>query len=167
MKARALQTRRPNESAPRPYDAALIPALAEVAPVASGWKRSAFNGSWPWIPEFRRLVATDATTVDALRLPDGQESQGVAFEGYVNIPADGAYEVELDSTNPSMVFIHESRVISTEGPDAKTTGLVNLAAGWHPVRVYASAITERSSLQLSITNSAGKNVLDAVNAVAH
>ena len=46
MKAASLQVRRPNPSAPRPYDNELVPALP-AAPLANGVEWKAYEGSLP------------------------------------------------------------------------------------------------------------------------
>ena len=167
MKARVLQVRRPEVTAERPYDDALVPAVEDVHPMIAGWQRSLYQGDWPWIPDFSTIEAQVVSSVDSLNLSGGSGSGGAAFAGWVNIPADGAYDFEFSSTGPAMVFVHDSRVISTEKSRGTQSAEVQLAAGWHPVRIYYSEISGRSSLSFSITDEAGQDVLTGDGAVMH
>ncbi|MEJ6602287.1 MAG: sulfatase-like hydrolase/transferase [Opitutaceae bacterium] len=168
MKARVLQIRRPNESAPRPYDEAYVPAAAGVMPENSGWKRSIYPGSWPWLPQFQSMAAGAIDLVSEVKLPSSDRlgSYGVTFEGFVNIPTDGDYTFELeDGAGNSMVFVHDSRVIGETG---STSDSVRLAAGWQPVRVYHRESGKvLDGIGFSITDSGGNNVLKTRGAVAH
>ncbi len=57
MKARVLQLRVPNSSAPRPYDKAPVPPAAKAPGGTPGLTWSLFNGEWPWLPDFRSSEA--------------------------------------------------------------------------------------------------------------
>lgn len=167
MKARVLQIRRPNASAPRPYDDAFVPATVGASPQTTGWRRSIFNGSWPWLPKFGEMRADSIEIVATLKKPTQKHAGGLglAFEAYVNIPQDGDYQFSVDDPMHSMVFVHESRVLGETGPAVDS---VRLAAGWHPVRVYHRAgKVNGGAVGFSITDARGKDVLNARGAVAH
>ena len=167
MKERVLQIRRPNESAPRPYDEAYVPAAAGVMPENSGWKRSIYPGSWPWLPQFQSMAASAIDSVKEVKLPaaDRPGSYGITFEGFVNIPTDGDYTFQLDDAAHSMVFVHDSRVIGETG---QASDSVRLAAGWQPVRIYHRESGKvYHGIGFSITDSGGNNVLKTRGAVAH
>ena len=57
MKDAVLRLRRPNSSAPRPYDAELIPA-ANVSPVTLGVEWKSYTNAFPWVPELTTLPAS-------------------------------------------------------------------------------------------------------------
>jgi hypothetical protein len=167
MKARVLQIRRPNASAPRPYDDAFVPATVGASPQTTGWRRSIFNGSWPWLPKFGEIRADSIEIVATLKKPTQKHAGGLglAFEAYVKIPQDGDYQFSVDDPMHSMVFVHESRVLGETGPAVDS---VRLAAGWHPVRVYHRAgKVNGGAVGFSITDARGKDVLKARGAVAH
>lgn len=167
MKARVLQVRRPNASAPRPYDEAFVPGATEVDPQTTGWRRSVFTGTWPWLPKFGSMRADSVEVVATLAKPNQKRSNGLglAFEAYVKIPRDGDYKFKVSDSVNSMVFVHESRVLGETG---LASDMVRLAAGWHPVRVYhRGGKVNGGAVEFSITDARGKNVLDTRGAVAH
>src|ERR1051325_11414813 len=55
MKDRVLQLRRPDSSAPRPYDNEMVPRI-NVSPVTSGIEWKAYTNSFPWVPELTLLT---------------------------------------------------------------------------------------------------------------
>ena len=137
LKALALQSRRPEPETPRPYDDALMPALApSQAPAAPApglaWK--IFAGNFPWAPDtagmrpVREGVAEKG--IDAL-------GGGVAFifTGFIRVPVDGEYTFSY-SGGPAVMRLHEATIIDDDfgnKPDVAKTGVVRLQAGWHPV----------------------------------
>lgn len=141
MKARVLQLRIPNASAPRPYDRALVPPLTQAPTGAPGLSYSLFKGEWPWIPEFRTLRPIKQGRAESLTLAiaAGMPKFGAAFEGYFHASQPGEYTFTLTSDTGAMLFLHDIRVITErlkQKPD-KLTGKVLLGAGWHPIRVYS------------------------------
>jgi len=157
MKVRALQGRRPDASAPRPYDDAPVPALAQ-SPAATGsisWAR--YEGSWPWLPDLRTLVpAASGTrpTMDATPLTSAAPG-ALAFLGAVRIPATGDYTFALEGQGEGMLFLHDIRALDTV---VETEGHVRLAEGWHPLRLYYRALDGHPALRLVIKDSQGHAV---------
>lgn len=141
MKARVLQVRKPDPSAPRPYDRAPVPALktAPASPDVFAW--SLFKGDWPWVPDFRALTpsATGKTSTISLPATPSGEPFGVAFDGFFHAPEDGDYAFTLASDTGATLFLHDIRVIDEplENASGRLTGSVRLAAGWHPLRIYS------------------------------
>jgi hypothetical protein len=139
MKARVLQVRKPDPSAERPYDQANVPPVPEPA-TAAGLTCSRYAGEWPWMPDFRTLTpesSKPATRIDSSGVQGGK-AQGLAFDGFVRIPADGVYTFTLDADTGAMLFMHDIRVIDEPIRDSAGThsGKVRLGAGWHPIRLY-------------------------------
>ncbi|GAB5562449.1 MAG: arylsulfatase [Synoicihabitans sp.] len=165
MKARVLQVRRPNASAPRPYDDALIPSVAKISAKEEGWKHSTFRGSWSWLPDFSVLHADSVSSANALQAPKSRNA-GVAFEAWVNVPVDGTYTAKLRGEGAKMLFVHESRVISAEDTEYAEAS-VHLASGWHPVKVYAAGGSTSSELELNLLDATGQDVLATAGAVRH
>ena len=54
MKTMALQSRRPNDSAPRPYDIELVPATPALT-TTNGVEWKAYEGNYPWVPDLETL----------------------------------------------------------------------------------------------------------------
>ena len=140
MKARVLQVRKPDASAPRPYDRARVPSVATEPPGVPGLTWSLFQGDWPWMPDFRTLAPIrkgEAVTID-LSMAKGTEPFGVAFTGFFHAAQDGDYLFTLDSDTGAMLFLHDIRVIDEpmKNSAGKFSGSVRLQAGWHPLRLY-------------------------------
>jgi arylsulfatase A-like enzyme len=81
MKARVLQVRKPDPSAKRPYDDALVPAVAEEPETEPGLTRSLYTGAWPWMPDFRTLTPDASDVSQGFQLPaqTGGRPFGVAI----------------------------------------------------------------------------------------
>jgi arylsulfatase A-like enzyme len=142
MKARVLQVRKPDPSAPRPYDQAYVPPTTEPA-TATGLTCARYAGEWPWMPDFRTLKPQSSRTVmridaGAVQGGGGGGVQGLAFAGFVRIPHDGMYTFTLETDTGAMLFLHDIRVIDEPIRDSAGTfhGDVRLGAGWHPIRLY-------------------------------
>lgn len=66
-----------------------------------------------------------------------KESFGVIFDGFLEIPADGLYEFEMDSDDGAAFIIGEEAIIDLDGLHGKMTasGIVPLKKGFHKVRL--------------------------------
>ena len=150
MKDRVLQMRRPDAEAPRPYDEALVPAIPDQ-PVRAGVSWKVYSGTYPWIPQTTRLEAEASGRAER---PDAkavnfQKDGLVCFEGYLRVPADGAYTFYLKADSRAFLRIHEAAVIDADyGYDGEErTGDIPLKAGLHPFRLYyASQATAEGTL---------------------
>ncbi|MEK7950842.1 sulfatase-like hydrolase/transferase [Luteolibacter soli] len=124
----------------RPYDTAVIPNVA-VAPVQQGGLvcRS-YEGYWPWLPEFRDLLAKTEVLCPTISPEPRSRDQdvGLTFTGYLSVPTTGAYTFSLRSDSGSSLWLHDSRVIDNDYnfASSKTSDSVYLAAGLHPIRLY-------------------------------
>lgn len=140
MKSRVLQVRTLNASAPRPYDQTPVPPVPTEPADSPGLTWSLFQGEWPWLPDFRTLtpVASGKVKQIELSMAPGDQSFGVAFEGFFHARRDGEYTFTLDSDTGAMLFLHDIRVIDEplKNSAGKFSGSVRLQAGWHPVRLY-------------------------------
>jgi hypothetical protein len=139
MKARVLQVRKPNASAKRPYDDALVPPVAHPASSDPGVTWSLFSGEWPWMPDFRTLTPASTGTSRQIELAMAPSDRpfGVAFDGYFVAPRDGDYSFAVDADAGAMLFLHDIRVIDEPRiiTGSKLSGSVRLTAGWHPLRL--------------------------------
>ena len=150
FKALSLQARRPNDSAPRPYDNELVPA-SPVVPVKDGVRWQAYEGTFPWVPDFAILPAVAAGTADSPRLdklPRKQDA-GLYFTGYLQIPADGNYTFSLETDSGVVLRIHDATVIDADfdQPDHNAkSGSIRLQAGLHPFRLYYARSSQDAPL---------------------
>ena len=161
IKARVLQLRTSAADATRPYDKALVPPAPHAPSGTRGLAWSLFEGKWPWMPDFRTLVAQSngqTTQIDLSMAPSCQPF-GIAFSTFFYAKKDGEYTFTLDSDTGAMLFLHDIRVINEplKNPAGQFTGRVRLRAGWHPLRLYyRHAGTAVPSLKITCQyNSAG------------
>jgi hypothetical protein len=140
MKKVILQVRRPNASAPRPYDDELIPA-DPAGPMENGVTWQAYEGNYPWVPDFETLqsVAGGTESLPDLSKATRNHDMGMFFTGFLNIPRDGDYTFYLAANSGALLRIHDATVIDadfgyTAGQEA--SGGIHLQAGLHPFRLY-------------------------------
>jgi hypothetical protein len=142
FKTLSLQVRRPNSSAPRPYDDELVPA-APVVPLAGGVQWQAYEGNFPWVPDFALLPAVASGTVDVPRLDTLTQKRetGFYFTGYLQIPSNGNYTFYVETHGGVVLRIHDATVIDADfdQPNHRArSGNIRLQAGLHPFRLYYS-----------------------------
>jgi arylsulfatase A-like enzyme len=139
MLATVLQARRPNSSALRPYDDELIPAVS--MPVTNGVEWKAYEGNFPWVPDFELLKPVAGDTMD---IPDiskfvRDDDVGMFFNGFLNVPRDGDYNFYLEADTGALLRIHDATVIDADfgySSGRKNSGSIRLQAGLHPFRLY-------------------------------
>jgi arylsulfatase A-like enzyme len=141
LQAAALRSRRPDAAAPRPYDAAPVPALdpgAEAPPPGLAWQ--AYVGDFPWVPDFATLtsVASGRSPRPDLQAPKIAGATGVLFTGCLQVPAEGEYTFYLTTDAGAELRLHEATVLDADfgyagGTERRAT--IKLAAGLHPVRL--------------------------------
>lgn len=140
MKARVLQVRTANSSAPRPYDHLPVPANSPEPATRQGLSWSLYPGSWPWMPDFRDLTPRQTGEARSIDLSMTSDSQlfGMAFTGYFLAANEAEYTFSVESDTAAMLILHDIRVIDepTLKASGKRSGSVRLKAGWHPMRLY-------------------------------
>jgi arylsulfatase A-like enzyme len=140
LKARALQARRPDAGAPRPYDDAAVPAATPQGLQRGKVRYQAYEGQWPWVPDYQNLKAVTSGLVEKISASvcAAKVGGGAFFKGYFNAPAAGEYTFIASSDGGTEVFLHDCRVIDDDfgRTGAPVAGTIRLAAGWHPLRVY-------------------------------
>ncbi|MCU0788913.1 MAG: PA14 domain-containing protein, partial [Verrucomicrobia bacterium] len=160
LKARALRVRKPDASAKRPYDEAFVPSMARAPSSPPGLTWSWFKGEWPWMPDFRTLAPLRSGQAKGIDLPleAGDQSFGLAFEGFFHAAEDGDYIFTLESDCGAMLFLHEIRVVEepAKNPAGKVSGSIRLQAGWHPFRLYYRHAGDRPHLELDCQLAGGE-----------
>lgn len=150
MKDRVLQVRRPDRSAPRPYDNELV-ASADVTPESTGLRWKAYRGKFPWIPDVRGIEPDASGRADNIDVNvTGKNESGVlVFEGYLRAPRDGEYSFYLRTNSGAVLRIHDALVIDAdygyEGGDERMSTM-RLKAGLHPIRLSYMQMPEGKSL---------------------
>lgn len=146
MKAMVLQSRRPNDSAPRPYDQELVPATPTV-PVAIGVNWKAYEGNYPWVADLEILQPVASGTAERPDLAKRTRDHdiGMLFTGYLSIPQDGEYTFFIKADTGALLRIHDATVIDADFgyPGGKeVSGSIRLQAGLHPFRLYYTRKTK-------------------------
>ena len=139
MKDRVLQSRRPDASAPRPFDTDLVPPNA-VTHLASGLNYEEFAGPFPWVPDFRAMRANSKGWEAGLnfnqRTPPS--NTGRYYTGFLTVPADGTYTFYLATDGRAFLRLHDAIVIDADHGYAGGTersATINLKAGSHALRL--------------------------------
>ena len=134
----SVSARRPGGGVSRPIDTQPVPA--ETVFPEPGLHYGTYEGSWPYIPEFKDLTATATGTVAQIDLSvrTRDDDVGVAFAGYIQVPTTGAYTFYMTSDAGAHLWIHDGHVIDDGySHDGSTrSGGVLLEAGHHPIRLY-------------------------------
>jgi hypothetical protein len=67
-----------------------------------------------------------------------KDGGGIAFKGYINVPADGDYTFYLQSDSGAEMWLHEAHVIDDDfnHDGSEISGSIRLAAGLHPIRLF-------------------------------
>ncbi|GAA4429199.1 arylsulfatase [Pontibacter saemangeumensis] len=142
MKDRVLQVRRPDESAPRPYDMAPVPALAAVSGISPGLRYRAFEAAPAWVPVVATLRQNTAgsgvcTGID-LGIRSRENDIVIEYSGLLEVPETGEYTFSLQTDRGAVLRLHEATVIDADkgypAGSVRVAG-VRLAKGYHPVRL--------------------------------
>jgi hypothetical protein len=103
------------------------------------WK--AYEGAFPWVPDFENLTAAaaGASARPTLRTLTREQNVGMLFTGYLDIPRAGYYTFYLTADTGALLRIHEATVIDADYgylAGAERSGRIRLQAGLHPFRLY-------------------------------
>jgi arylsulfatase A-like enzyme len=153
VKDTVLQMRRPDATAPRPYDNELVPPLTP-SHTTHGVKWKAFAQTFPWLPELTALAPSSSGTAE---LPDVKvlprdNDVALLFTGYLEVPADGTYTFHVRADTRAFLRIHEAQIIDADfgyTGGAEKSGAILLKAGKHPFRLsYARGTAGSPALSL-------------------
>jgi hypothetical protein len=148
MHDRVLQVRRPNPSAPRPYDKELVPAVSERK-TEEGVTWKIYSGSFPWIPGVYDLTPAKtgaAERPEATLLRKFKRAGVVVFEGYLRIPHAGTYNFYSTAPASALLRIHEATVIDATFGRGGNEGKVLLEAGLHPFTFFCGFDEKKTPL---------------------
>ncbi|MEZ6015924.1 MAG: sulfatase-like hydrolase/transferase [Planctomycetota bacterium] len=138
MLDRVMQLRRFEPSAPRPYDAALVPAVTPR--VRPGLDVATFEGLWPWVPNFAALAPLGTAPVqgvDAAAHLSRVDDAGLSYTGYIEVPAAGLWAFRVECDGGAILRIHDALVVDDDFNHSAVpaSGTLQLAAGLHPMRL--------------------------------
>ena len=141
MKAKVLQGRRVDAEAPRPYDAALIPAVKPQIKLIPGISWKFFKGDFPWVvTEKGRTPAQKGTTASLNTTKTPKTAGMVLYEAWFKATKDGAYSFSIESNGKAYVRLHEAELLDADygySPGQEISNTVKLKAGYHPIKIYA------------------------------
>lgn len=163
FKDRVLQVRRPDTAAPRPYDAAAIPAVRKTAFIP-GLKVATYNISTTWIPQIRDLTPVSHSIQKGFIINPGNANLQV-FEGYFYIAREGLYTFYLSANGKTFLNIHNTALIDADytfSPNQERKATIALKAGYHPVQLYYLKETQTSKALLSLKWSDSQNHKEAI-----
>jgi hypothetical protein len=150
MKDKVLQSRRPNDSAKRPYDNDLVSSVSGIKTKA-GIKWTSYSGDFNWVPNLSTLTpsATGTCNSPATNLLSKSGKKAISFNGYLQIPADGEYTFYLTAVGKAFLRIHQAALIDADfdyqsGTEQKAT--INLKSGLHPFNMYYIATSGEKPL---------------------
>jgi arylsulfatase A-like enzyme len=151
MKRLALGSRRRISNPWRIYNDAPIPAVSP-GPSIQGLRCKGYLGAWPWLPEFRLLTHRTASLITRLS-PDALPRDvdcGIQLEGYYYAPSTGAYQFQMRTSGRATMWIHEANILDNDfNPSTvRSSTVVYLAQGYHPVRVSFQHISGNATLEL-------------------
>lgn len=141
LQARVAQVRRAGGGVSRVYDSAQIPSIT-VPTVKPGLRFSAYEGAFPWVPDFANITpaASGETTGPEVSVRTRDSDIGLAFEGYLNVPANGTYTFYLDTDTGAFVRLHDAQLIDADfgytAGGERSSGTIPLKAGYHPIRIH-------------------------------
>jgi hypothetical protein len=172
MKDRVLQMRRPLADAPRPFDDDLVPPDA-TSNLVTGLDCAAFEGAFPWVPDFTPLVAATQGSCAGfdLAVRTRDDNIGLTYTGYLDVPADGTYTFYLTADSRAFLRIHEASVLDADFgyvPGTEVSAAINLAAGRHAIRLsYARGTGGTPALSLQWSSDVISKQAIPTNALLH
>ncbi len=143
LKALALQSRRPEATAARPYDDAFVPSVVATSTEPGvAWRR--FEGSFPWVPATIGLTAmangeTPAFNVRAA-LEGAKSSAVLEHSGYLKVPADGDYTFVVSTDTGAVIRLHTAVLLDCDygcAAGETRTATMRLQAGLHPLHIVS------------------------------
>ena len=138
MLDKVLQVRRPNSTAARPYDAALVPSVSTQT-TTEGLEWRAYKGDFPWVPGVEGMTATTQGRASQPKADafDLKSSEGaVVFDGFINVQKEGEYTFYLNAPSGALLRLHQATVTEVREGAPESRGKILLSAGLHPFRLY-------------------------------
>jgi alpha-L-fucosidase len=131
----------------RPVSGIAQAALRKVAPrqatQVSGCEAGVgfqyYLGNWDQLPDFASLRPANYGISSSFILPSEFQGEnfGVEFKGYIHVPETAVYRFFTESDDGSRLYIGDSLVVDNDRLHGMqvASGVIALAAGYHPIRV--------------------------------
>lgn len=156
MKDKVLQVRRPNSSAPRPYDEEPVPALDVPRDIEPGLRYRVFEAATPWVPDVQTLQQSpeESGITEGFDLGVLTRDEHIVLEyaGLLEVPESGVYTFSIQVDRGAVLSIHGATVIDADkgyDPGSDISSEIRLEEGYHPIQlVYARGEEGVPSLRL-------------------
>lgn len=144
MKDRVLRVRRPNPTAPRPYDMVPMPALDSPQITGQGLNYRVFEIKTSWVPAIETIevdpVNTGISESCDLEMATKENDNKIVIEysGMLKVPETGKYIFTLKTGGGALLRIHDAAVIDTgKGykPGTSIPSSIILEEGYHPIQL--------------------------------
>jgi arylsulfatase A-like enzyme len=135
---------------------AASPAIGVPESMKPGLRFAAYEGSFPWVPDFTSQAPAKSGESAGIDLSGRTRNDdiGMVFEGFIQAPASGTYNFFLTTDTGAFVRLHDAQLIDADfghSPNTeKSSGSIQLAAGLHPIRIHyrhTDAATHSLNLQ--------------------
>lgn len=140
MKAKVLQSRIINSSAPRPYDTALIPSMKEHHQWRKEFTWKFYQGNFDWVPCTNGLkFDSNGRSVSIGNVPVKEKNGLLVYEGFIDIPSDGGYDFSFASSEKAFVRLHEAAMFDADygyTPNTYLSYHTYLQKGIHPIKIF-------------------------------
>ena len=142
MKDRVLRVRRPNPTAPRPYDDVPVPALESPQINEQGLRYRVFELATPWVPAIETIgddpVSSGISEGFDLKVATQEDNIITEYSGMLRVPETGKYTFTLKTDGGALLRIHDAIVLETEKrkkPGISISSSIILEEGYHPVQL--------------------------------
>jgi len=125
-----------------------------------GLRYAYFEGSFTQLDDLRKAAVVEegvAQNFDPAATARREDHYGLIYEGYIDIPADGAYTFELYSDDGSRLYLHDQLVVDNDGSHSARlrSGLAVLQKGRHPLRLEYFEDYSGETLVLKMVDQSG------------
>lgn len=129
----------------------LNPALNKK--VQPGLIMDSYKGVWHNLPDFSKLKVVKHRTVNEFSnaLPVKKlNNYGMVFSGYIRVPEDGLYTLYINSSDGSILYIDNKKVVVNDGEHAtvEKSGIIPLEKGLHEFKVDYFNSTHEQALNI-------------------
>ena len=149
FEARVARVRRAGGGVSRVFDAVQIPPVTPSV-TKPGLRYAAYEGTYPWVPDFAGATpaASGETSGPDLAVRTRDDHIGLAFDGYLQVPASGTYTFFLTTDTGAFVRLHDAQLVDADfgypAGSESSSGTIPLAAGLHPIRIHYRHATAAS-----------------------
>jgi hypothetical protein len=118
----------------------VTPAPASpVGAVKSGIQVKFYTGNWDKLPDFENLSPARKGVTPKIDLSFAKTDKlfGLAFEGYLDVPATGVYQIYLSSDDGARIILDNKQLIDYDGIHGagEMSAPAALEKGLHPIRL--------------------------------